>query len=1022
MSERVNANEELQKFIFTSKYARWIPELKRRETWDEAVDRVRDMHLRKFTSILPEEDLNDIRWAFELVRQKRVLPSMRSMQFGGKAVEACNARLYNCCVRHIDSIRSFAEMGFLMLTGTGTGIGLSKKYLSRLPNYVGAEDKTGTVINYTIEDNIEGWADSLEALLSCYFKNTALSGRKIVFDFSKIRKKGSLLKTSGGKAPGYKPLKTALGKIKDLLDYAIEEKGHTRLSSIDAYDILMLFADCVVSGGIRRTASIVIFDQDDQDMIDAKVVLKVKKFRESFDEEHNTYHSRIWVKDKFYDVVFDCNDAMDKFAHDQLVKDKAIYWKYIYPHRGRSNNSVRILRDKIDLETFSEIFERTKQYGEPGFFFCNNEDTLINPCQPANAIVLTPDGIKKFGDLVIGDKIWSESGWTTVINKWSNGYKKVYNYRTTAGSFLGTENHKVLSHTKKVEVKDASDLDLLVGPDVHCELDPQDVMDGLVFGDGSVHIASNNLVHLFIGDNDQDYFNSEISHLITKHRPGIAEKAYEITTTICPEDLGRTFDRSIPDKFFFGSPKKVLGFLRGLYTANGSVVANRITLKTSSQKVRDQIQSLLSSVGIKSYYTTNLSTKVQFNNGTYLCKESYDVNISVDRHKFAQSIGFIQKYKGDKLESILKISGNGQTNYDIKATEYIGEEEVFDITVDNPTHTYWTNGINVSNCAEVGFIPVALDGTCGVQFCNLVTSSGSRIKTKEDFQECVKAQTIIGTLQASYTDFPYLSPTAKQLTEEEALLGDSITGFMANPELLLNADVLKEMSLYAVSVNEEWAKKLGINPAARICLVKPEGTASLVSGDAPGIHPFHAQKFFRRVQANTEDNVYRFFKEHNSHATEVSVWNNHGTDDVITFPIEIQDKVIVKEDLSAIQHLEYAKIVQHNWVLPSQKNNKKDVNHNVSITVIVKDHEWGEVIKYVYDNREDFTAVSFIGYSGDKDYQQAPNEKVTTVEDHDKFDLLADYMVAVDYTQLKENSDGTYHVAEAACAGGACLI
>lgn len=704
MSERVNANEELQKFIFTSKYARWIPELKRRETWDEAVDRVRDMHLRKFTSILPEEDLNDIRWAFELVRQKRVLPSMRSMQFGGKAVEACNARLYNCCVRHIDSIRSFAEMGFLMLTGTGTGIGLSKKYLSRLPNYVGAEDKTGTVINYTIEDNIEGWADSLEALLSCYFKNTAMSGRKIVFDFSKIRKKGSLLKTSGGKAPGYKPLKTALGKIKDLLDYAIEEKGHTRLSSIDAYDILMLFADCVVSGGIRRTASIVIFDQDDQDMIDAKVVLKVKKFRESFDEEHNTYHSRVWVKDKFYDVMFDCNDAMDKFAHDQLVKDKAIYWKYIYPHRGRSNNSVRILRDKIDLETFSEIFERTKQYGEPGFFFCNNEDTLINPC------------------------------------------------------------------------------------------------------------------------------------------------------------------------------------------------------------------------------------------------------------------------------------------------------------------------------AEVGFIPVASDGTCGVQFCNLVTSSGSRIKTKEDFQECVKAQTIIGTLQASYTDFPYLSPTAQQLTEEEALLGDSITGFMANPELLLNADVLKEMSLYAVSINEEWAKKLGINPAARICLVKPEGTASLVSGDAPGIHPFHAQKFFRRVQANTEDNVYRFFKEHNGHTTEVSVWNNHGTDDVITFPIEIQDKVIVKEDLSAIQHLEYAKTVQHNWVLPSQKNNKKDVNHNVSITVIVKDHEWGEVIKYVYDNRDDFTAVSFIGYSGDKDYQQAPNEKVTTVEDHDKFDLLADYMVAVDYTQLKENSDGTYHVAEAACAGGACLI
>lgn len=700
----MNANEELQKFIFTSKYARWLPELKRRETWDEAVDRVRDMHLRKFALRLEQEDLDEISWAFEMVRQKRVLPSMRSMQFGGRAVEVCNARLYNCCVRHVDSIRSFAELGFLMLTGTGTGIGLSKKYLSRLPDLVDAKDKTGTVINYVVEDNIEGWSDSLEALLSCYFKNTAFSGRKIVFDFSKIRKKGVLLKTSGGKAPGYKPLKTTLGKIKQLLDSVIEDNGQNRLRSIDAYDILMLFADCVVSGGIRRTASIVIFEQDDQDMIDAKTTLSVTKYRESFDEESNTYHSRVWIKDKFYDVSFNCNDSFEKYDHDQLLTNKTIGWRYIYPHRARSNNSVRLLRGELNFDLFTKIFERTKQFGEPGFFFCSSQDTLINPC------------------------------------------------------------------------------------------------------------------------------------------------------------------------------------------------------------------------------------------------------------------------------------------------------------------------------AEVGFVPVTEDGVCGVQFCNLVTLSGSKIKHKNDFQECVRAQTIIGTLQATYTDFPYLSPVAKKLTEEEALLGNSITGFMANPDLLLNKKVLKEMALYAVEINSKWAQKLNINPAARICLVKPEGTASLVSGDAPGIHPYHASKFFRRVQMNTEDNVYKYFKDHNSHMTEVSVWNNHGTDDVITFPIEVPDNVITKEDLGAIEHLDYARLVQHNWVLPSQVNNKKEVNHNVSITVIVKEDEWQDVIKYLYDNRGDFTAVSFIGYSGDKDYQQAPNEKIITKEDQEKFDFLLDYLVPVDYTKLKENSDGTYHVQETACGGGACLV
>jgi ribonucleoside-diphosphate reductase alpha chain len=700
----VDASLELQKFVFASKYARWIPDLKRRETWDEAVDRVRDMHLRKFENFLPPEDLEEIKWAFELVRQKRVLPSMRSMQFGGKAVEVCHPRQYNCCVRHVDSIRAFAELGFLMLTGTGTGIGLSKKFLNRLPNLVGASDKTGTVINYTIEDSIEGWADSLEALLSCYFKGNAFSGRKIVFDYSKIRKKGSLLKTSGGKAPGYKPLKTTLGKIKDLLDYVIEDKNLTRLRSIDVYDILMLFADCVVSGGIRRTASIVIFDKDDQEMIEAKVNLAVSKFRESFDEETKTYHTRIWIKNKYYDVTFDLEDSFQAFDHQQLLDNKIINWRYIYPHRARSNNSVLLIRNSLSLEEFKEVFNRTKQYGEPGFLFSNSESMLINPC------------------------------------------------------------------------------------------------------------------------------------------------------------------------------------------------------------------------------------------------------------------------------------------------------------------------------AEVGFEPITPDGVCGVQFCNLVTLSGSKVKTKEDFKECVKAQTIIGTIQASYTNFPYLSQAAKQLTEEEALLGNSITGFMANPDILLNAEILKEMSQYAVETNKTWAAKLKINPAARICLVKPEGTASLISGDAPGIHPYHAQKFFRRVQMNTEDNVYKFFKQINPHMTETSVWNNHGTDDVITFPLEIKDKVIVKEDLTALQHLKIAKLVQHNWVLPSQANNKKDINHNVSITVIVRNEEWDDVIEYLYENRSDFTAVSFISYSGDKDYPQAPNEKVTTEEDQEKFDMLSTYLSVVDYTQLKENSDGTYHVAEAACSGGACLV
>ena len=182
------------------------------------------MHLNKFKH-LNKETLDEIKWAFSLVMEKKVVPSMRSIQFGGPAVNAHNARIFNCSVRHVDSIRSFSEIFYLLLCGSGVGIGLSNTFLNRLPDLVELKDKNEIVITYVIEDNIEGWADSVSALLNCYFKNTAYSGRKIVFDYSKIRKKGTALKTGGGKAPGHKGLQHSHEKIKELLDYIIEDLG-----------------------------------------------------------------------------------------------------------------------------------------------------------------------------------------------------------------------------------------------------------------------------------------------------------------------------------------------------------------------------------------------------------------------------------------------------------------------------------------------------------------------------------------------------------------------------------------------------------------------------------------------------------------------------------------------------------------------------------------------------------------------------------------------------------------------------
>ena len=239
-------------------------------------------------------------------------------------------------------------------------------------------------------------------------------------------------------------------------------------------------------------------------------------------------------------------------------------------------------------------------------------------------------------------------------------------------------------------------------------------MDGLVMGDGSIHKASNNLVGLYIGQYDKDYFTSEIKDLITKYRPGVAENFYTVKTTVTHNEIPHTYNREIPKRFLYGNHQTVISFLRGLYSANGSVCANRVTLKSSSKCIIEDVQCMLSSIGIHSYYTTNNPTTVEFSNGNYLCKQSYDLNISTDRDKFVKHIGFIQQYKNDKIDTN-KSRSRTKTTYDIISVEDFSNEEVFNITVNNTSHTYWTQGCNVSNCGEVimGF------GSCRLMLLNL---------------------------------------------------------------------------------------------------------------------------------------------------------------------------------------------------------------------------------------------------------------------------------------------------------------
>ena len=601
---------ELQDYTFVAKYARWIPEKKRRETWNEAVNRVKEMMLNKYFDV-PEVH-EDIEWAYEMMRKKRVLGSQRALQFGGKPIFKHNARIYNCITSFCDRLRFFQECMYLLLCGCGTGFSVQKHHIEKLPPLV--RNKNGTK-KYVIPDTIEGWSDAVGILVTSYFDQEELfpeyTGKNVNFDYSEIRPAGSFLNSSGGKAPGPEPLKNALSNIRKILDKALKDldfcdKSIRYLTPIQAYDIVMHSADAVISGGVRRSATICLFSPDDEEM----------------------------------------------------AKAKTGSWFVENPQRGRSNNSAILLRDKTTTEQFSELMRSVKEFGEPGFVWSDSTELIVNPC------------------------------------------------------------------------------------------------------------------------------------------------------------------------------------------------------------------------------------------------------------------------------------------------------------------------------VEIGMWPVdETTGESGWQACNLSTINCAKIKSEEDFLEACRAASIIGTLQAGFASFPYLGKTSENIVSREALLGVSMTGIMEQHEICLSPEVQKDGAKAVKNENKRIAKIIGINQAARTTCIKPEGTSSCVLGTSSGIHPHHAKRYIRRVQANKMEPIYNYFKEINPRACEESVWSNNDSDDVVAFCVEVPAGAKTKNQVEAIDLLNHVKSTQQNWVIPGTNKSlctQPWLVHNVSNTINVKPDEWENVEKFIYKNRKFFCGISLLPITGDKDYPQAP--------------------------------------------------
>lgn len=939
MSSAIDTRAMMANAKFYEAYSRFIPEKNRYETWEESVHRVMQMHREKYKGVMNKELERIFADIEEAYNQKLFLGAQRALQFGGEQLMKHQIRLYNCVSSYADRAEFFGEFMYMLLCGAGAGFSVQYHHivkLSRIENTF----KEGSITCY-IQDSIEGWADAIDVLMSSYFedggKHPRFSNHVVNFDYSQIRPKGSFI-SGGFKAPGAEPLKNCIELIRSLLN----KLNGKKLDDIDVYDICMYIADAVIAGGVRRSATICLFSKNSEKMMNAKTG----------------------------------------------------NWFFENPQRGRSNNSAVLVRSETTFEEFENIMKSVKDFGEPGFIFTDSTEFTYNPCveigkYPINdeghtgwqgcvsydTKLITKQGIKVIGEAVDNKEeieIWNGQKWSKVKPIQTGENRKLFRVNLSDGSYLDcTSNHKWLVKTrfekefKEVETKD---LDLtkyaLQVPRTnikYCEDDSiyeNKAYDyGFILGDGTCYTRlSGKLrnpqaqVHKCNFDLNFPFISGVIGEVYD--HPSKNEEYYTVTFKVDNQlayDL--KYNKGLPQELFSWDRASIKDFFAGWIDTDGSITSNnKVRVYGEESKIRDG-QLLLSKHGINSSVNLMQKKGIETNKGIRN-RDVWYLQISDTQDLYCT--------KANLFATTIKAKGKFQI---IRSIEEL-------------------DGLHNSYCFEESELHQGVFANVLTKQCNLTEINGAKSNTKEDFYFQCYVASAMGTLQAGYTDFKFLSPNAKEIFEKEALIGVGITGWMNNPDVLFDEEVMRTGARIVKDTNKRVAKLIGINPAARTTCVKPSGNASVLLGTASGIHGEHSKNYIRHVQFNKDTQIAKLFVDKNPQMVEESVWSKNKTDIAVAFPITTPKGSIYKKDLLGIKQLEYVKRVQECWVEEGtniELCRDSRIRHNVSNTITVDD--WEEVTKYVYENRFSFCGISFLAASGDKAYPQAPNTEVLEMQD-----------------------------------------
>jgi hypothetical protein len=854
----------------------------------------------------------------------------------------------NCAYLPIDHPDAFSETMFLLLGGTGVGFGVQTHQVAKLPVVLGPKDK---LRRFLIGDSIEGWADAIKILVESYFHGKS----DPVFDYRDIRPKGARLITSGGKAPGPAPLRICIEQIRAIFANAVGRQ----LTSLEAHDIQCHIADAVLSGGIRRAAMISLFSKDDMDMLSSK--------------------SGPW-------------------------------WE-LNPQRGRANNSVVLDRKNISDEEFFDIWERVQESGagEPGIFWTNDIDLgtnpcaeiALNPCQfcvSGDTNLITKEGISTISEVVGKEiEIWNGEEWSKVSPYQTGESDTLYRVWFSDGSYLdATENHKFLVKNRfQKEYYEAETHELLslvedskyglMVPPKNINYEVGGVTNeyayeyGFILGDGHIH---NEAIYLCLYSDEKKLISFKNSSEVGNYHnvygtPYTTLRFDGLDINLCKN---LKYEAGLPKEIFSWNKETILSFISGWADADGSDDDKGVRIYGREDKIR-LLQLLLSKCGV--YSSVNLMQEA-----------GIMTNLGIRKN----AVWYVQITKTDEF-MFKRLSSNNNLGPKYKGkNQKIRKIEILP-------------GKHKSYCVTEEKLHQCVFNNVLTKQCNVTEINASDITSQEDFNARAKAAAFLGTVQAGYTDFHYLRPEWKEITEKEALIGVGMTGIGSGAVLPLN---LKEAAAVVVVENERVANILGINKAARTTTIKPSGTTSCVVGSSSGIHAWHNDFYVRRMRVGKNEALYHYMKDAFPTLVEDCFHKPH-LEAVMSFPQKAPRGAIVRTE-SFMDLLERVKRFNIEWV---HQGHREGTNfHNVSCTISLKNSEWGKCGRWMWKNRDFYTGISVLPYDGGT-YIQAPFTDCTEQEYNDMMSVLQG---SIDLTRVKEEGDNTSLKEQVACAGGACEI